>query len=283
MNDSQQVGADVARALGFNPKEFLEINLRFRAGDLLVVDAQQLVRGDRLKKVADEIVNRKFVFREIEDDGAPVAVPAETPTMQPVAWAVESCRGIEGIYCLQSIACDRATHWGEKGRVFPLYAAPVAAPSAHVVVPEASPPLEAMPLPVPQVTHGDGDRQNNPDAGEASEELWHKVYGLSAQGNAILADALQKAASENATLRSEVERLRLQPLASAGSHVELHRAVRELLDGVNARYAKNPREWTCPHMQALDDMTQSEPQPTLADDERAAAGVTKPCRIRYEK
>ena len=56
-------------------------------------------------------------------------------------------------------------------------------------------------------------------------------------------------------------------LASAGSHVELHRAVRALLDGVNARYAKNPREWTCPHMQALDDMTQSEPQPTLTDAE----------------
>jgi len=53
-----------------------------------------------------------------------------------------------------------------------------------------------------------------------------------------------------------------------GSHSELHRAVRALLDGVNARYAKNPREWTCPHMQALDDMTQSEPQPTLTDEER---------------
>ena len=58
--------------------------------------------------------------------------------------------------------------------------------------------------------------------------------------------------------------------ASAGSHVALHRAVRALLDGLNARYAKNPREWTCPHMQALDDMTQSEPQPALTDDERAA-------------
>jgi len=59
-------------------------------------------------------------------------------------------------------------------------------------------------------------------------------------------------------------------VVSAGSHVELHRAVRALLDGVNARYAKNPREWTCPHMQALDDMTQSEPQPTLTDAEREA-------------
>jgi hypothetical protein len=58
--------------------------------------------------------------------------------------------------------------------------------------------------------------------------------------------------------------------ASAGSHVALHRAVRALLEGVNARYAKNPREWTCPHMQALDDMTQSEPQPTLTDAEREA-------------
>jgi hypothetical protein len=58
--------------------------------------------------------------------------------------------------------------------------------------------------------------------------------------------------------------------ASAGSHSELHRVVRALLEGVNARYAKNPREWTCPHMQALDDMTQSEPQPTLTDEEREA-------------
>jgi len=58
--------------------------------------------------------------------------------------------------------------------------------------------------------------------------------------------------------------------ASAGSHSELYRVVRALLDGVNARYAKNPREWTCPHMQALDDMTQSEPQPALTDDEREA-------------
>jgi hypothetical protein len=64
--------------------------------------------------------------------------------------------------------------------------------------------------------------------------------------------------------------------ASAGSHVELHRAVRALLEGVNARYAKNPREWTCPHMQALDDMTQSEPQPTLTDEEREA--IDRLCR-----
>jgi len=77
MNDSQQAGADVARTLGFDPKEFIEINLRFRAGELLVVDAQQFVIGDRLKKVADEIVKRKFVVREIEDDGPPVAVRAE--------------------------------------------------------------------------------------------------------------------------------------------------------------------------------------------------------------
>jgi hypothetical protein len=56
--------------------------------------------------------------------------------------------------------------------------------------------------------------------------------------------------------------------AARGSHVELYRAVLALLDGVNDRYAKNPREWTCPHMQALDDMTQSEPQPTLTDAER---------------
>jgi len=50
-----------------------------------------------------------------------------TPT--PVAWAVESGRGIEGLYVLQSVACDRATHWGEECRVFPLYAAPVAIPA----------------------------------------------------------------------------------------------------------------------------------------------------------
>ena len=61
-------------------------------------------------------------------------------------------------------------------------------------------------------------------------------------------------------------------LASAGSHVALHRAVRALLDGVNARCAKSPREWTCPHMQALDDMTQSGPQPTLTDEERDVLG-----------
>jgi hypothetical protein len=60
----------------------------------------------------------------------------------------------------------------------------------------------------------------------------------------------------------------------AGSHVALHRVVRALLDGVNARYAKNPREWTCPHMQTLDDMTQSEPQPTLTDEEREAIGFS---------
>jgi len=59
-------------------------------------------------------------------------------------------------------------------------------------------------------------------------------------------------------------------VASAGSHGELYRAVRALLDGVNARHAKHPREWTCPHMQALDDMTQSEPWPTLTDEEREA-------------
>jgi hypothetical protein len=68
------------------------------------------------------------------EDWPPHIRPREAgvePTMQPVAWAVESCRGIEGIYCLQSIACDRATHWGEGGRVFPLYAAPVAVPSVE--------------------------------------------------------------------------------------------------------------------------------------------------------
>jgi hypothetical protein len=65
--------------------------------------------------------------------------------------------------------------------------------------------------------------------------------------------------------------------ASAGSHVALHRAVRALLDGVNARYAKNPREWTCPHMQTLDDMTQSEPQPTLTEEEREAVEAS----VRY--
>jgi hypothetical protein len=54
------------------------------------------------------------------------------------------------------------------------------------------------------------EQQATPDASDAWEELRHKVYGLSAQGNAILADALQKAASENAALRSEVERLRLR-------------------------------------------------------------------------
>lgn len=55
------------------------------------------------------------------------------------------------------------------------------------------------------------------------------------------------------------------------SHIELHRAVRELLDGVNNRYPnKNPREWTCPNMQTLDDITQSAPQHALTDEERNA-------------
>ena len=77
MNDSQQAGADVARAMGLDPHGMVELNLKFRSGDLLVVDTQQLVIGDRLKKVADEIVKRKFVFQEIKDEeAAPVAVPA---------------------------------------------------------------------------------------------------------------------------------------------------------------------------------------------------------------
>jgi len=37
---------------------------------------------------------------------------------------------------------------------------------------------------------------------------------------------------------------------------ELRFAVRRLLDDVNVRHPdKNPHEWTCPYMQALDDMT----------------------------
>jgi hypothetical protein len=37
---------------------------------------------------------------------------------------------------------------------------------------------------------------------------------------------------------------------------KLRSAVRRLLDDVNSRYPdKNPREWSCPYMQALDDMT----------------------------
>ena len=53
--------------------------------------------------------------------------------------------------------------------------------------------------------------------------------------------------------------------ASVGSHAELHMAVRALLNGVNASHPeKNPREWTCPHMQALDDMTQLLPQSPFA-------------------
>jgi len=56
--------------------------------------------------------------------------------------------------------------------------------------------------------------------------------------------------------------------ASAGSHAALHRAVRALLDGVNARSPdKNPREWFCQHMQTLDDLTQSVPQLALTDEE----------------
>jgi len=43
--------------------------------------------------------------------------------------------------------------------------------SKHVVVPAASTPLEAMPLPASQVTHGNGYRQNNPDAGDAWRDV----------------------------------------------------------------------------------------------------------------
>jgi len=78
MYESQNAGADVARALGFNPKEIIEINLKFRAGDLLVVTTEQLVYRNQLKRVTDEIVKRKFFVSEIEDENpAPVAVPAE--------------------------------------------------------------------------------------------------------------------------------------------------------------------------------------------------------------
>jgi len=66
------------------------------------------------------------------EDWPPHIRPREAgvePTKTPVAWAVESRRGIEGLYILQSVACDRATHWGEECRVFPLYAAPVAVPA----------------------------------------------------------------------------------------------------------------------------------------------------------
>lgn len=45
---------------------------------------------------------------------------------------------------------------------------------------------------------------------------------------------------------AELARLRL-------TDSELRAAVRALLDGVNAMYPdKNPREWSCPHMAALD-------------------------------
>lgn len=41
--------------------------------------------------------------------------------------------------------------------------------------------------------------------------------------------------------------------------VQLKIAVRSLLDDVNKRYPdKNPREWTCKHMQLLDDLIQKD-------------------------
>jgi len=80
MYESQNAGADVARALGFDPHGMVEINLRFRTGDLLVVTTEQLVTQDQLKRVTDEIVKRKFFVSEIKDENpAPVAVPADQP------------------------------------------------------------------------------------------------------------------------------------------------------------------------------------------------------------
>jgi hypothetical protein len=49
----------------------------------------------------------------------------------------------------------------------------------------------------------------HPDADGAWGELRRKAYGVAAQANAMLVEALKNAASENAALRSEVERLRL--------------------------------------------------------------------------
>ena len=54
-------GRDVAKALGFDPHGMVEINLKFRAGDLLVVTTEQLVPAEKLPKVIGEIVKRKYI------------------------------------------------------------------------------------------------------------------------------------------------------------------------------------------------------------------------------
>jgi len=268
MYENENAGADVARALGFNPKEFLEINLRFRAGDLLVVTTEQLVTRDQLKRVTDEIVKRRFFVSEIEDENpAPVApAPAADGTDWPTSgagatqpdvgegwrllgreeilqagdeadvghdepqWVPTSCVGqrvgdIGDGYRrrvtpeLADIAADTplsATSGtlpdaepdvGEGWRLLDVgetvrdgdhryqdqewvpccisvgrkiteriaygicYRRRVTPESKHVVVPAASTPLEAMPLPASQVTHGNGYRQNNPDAGDAWRDV----------------------------------------------------------------------------------------------------------------
>ena len=56
-----QAGRDVAKALGFDPHGMVEINLKFRAGDLLVVTTEQLVPAEKLPKVTGEIVKRKYI------------------------------------------------------------------------------------------------------------------------------------------------------------------------------------------------------------------------------
>jgi len=237
MNDSQQFVPDIARALGLDPHGIIEINLRFRAGDLLVVDAQQLVRGDRLKKVADEIVNRKFVFREIEDDGAPVAVPADQPP-KPSGVNFAFALAADVARCVAQIEKERhdaamcrgerqepdvGEGWRELGADEILKAGDecdIGVNEPRWVV------TQRAGRRVSENTDGDRYRRRvtpdpksqTPDAGGAWADIRRKAYGVAAQANAMLADALQKAASdaellkaENTALRSEMERLRLEP------------------------------------------------------------------------
>lgn len=59
-------------------------------------------------------------------------------------------------------------------------------------------------------------------------------------------DAIIEGLERIKALEGEIARLRL-------ADSKLRAAVRALLDGVNDRYPdKNPREWTCQHMAALD-------------------------------
>lgn len=76
-------------------------------------------------------------------------------------------------------------------------------------------------------------------------------------------------------VKEEATKVLLREIAARDDEIaKLKEAIRRLLDGINDRYpTKNSREWSCPHMQVLDDMTYGEvshKRPTLTDEEREA-------------